>query len=302
MAVIVRILVIFVMLTVSIIEGARILAYFPTPSISHQVVFRPLVHSLAKRGHEVIVITTDPAFPKGEAPANLTEIDVHDITYKILQELLINHTGEKKQIVRQAMLIFQKYAEMVDQQMNSSDVKKILKNKDKKYFDVLILEACNRPLLGISHMFDAPIITFSSFGAFSVQYEAMGSPLHPFLYPTAGRQRLYNLTMLEKGIELAKHAVLEYIISSTKDFDYYIMRKNFGEDVPTFEVLSKNIKMMFLNEHPLWADNHPVPPSIIYIGGIHQATNKELPKVNNESLSYLDIIKLINISRSKTMY
>ncbi|KAI5633114.1 UDP-glucoronosyl and UDP-glucosyl transferase domain-containing protein [Phthorimaea operculella] len=45
-------------------NGARILVYIPTPSISHQEPFRPLTQELAKRGHEVTVITTDPAFPK----------------------------------------------------------------------------------------------------------------------------------------------------------------------------------------------------------------------------------------------
>lgn len=45
-------------------EAARILAIFPAPSISHQVVFRPLTQALAKRGHEIVVITPDPAFQK----------------------------------------------------------------------------------------------------------------------------------------------------------------------------------------------------------------------------------------------
>lgn len=45
-------------------ESARILAVYPTPSISHQVVFRPLMQELAKRGHDVVVITADPAFQK----------------------------------------------------------------------------------------------------------------------------------------------------------------------------------------------------------------------------------------------
>lgn len=42
------------------IEAARTLAYFATPSISLQVVFRPLTEALAKRGHEDTVVTTDP--------------------------------------------------------------------------------------------------------------------------------------------------------------------------------------------------------------------------------------------------
>ncbi|XP_052744252.1 UDP-glucuronosyltransferase 2B15 isoform X2 [Bicyclus anynana] len=73
----------FISFNLYLTSGARILGVFPTPSISHQVVFRPLVQELVKRGHEVTVITTDPAFKPGQAPTNLTEIDVHDLSYKI---------------------------------------------------------------------------------------------------------------------------------------------------------------------------------------------------------------------------
>lgn len=272
------ILVVFLLIVIRI-ECARILVYIPTPSISHQVVFRPLTQALAKRGHEVIVVTTDPAFPKGNTPSNLTEIDVHDVSYAMWDDLLQYHNGEKQ--YRQIKLIFERITTILDKQLESHEVKKLLAiaNKDKKYFDVLLLEACYRPLLGMAHKFDAPVILISSFGAVPLHYYLFGAPMHPFLYPTAGNQRLYNLTLYEKGVELLRLMAMGYFIKMTEDYDYNIMKKHFGDDMPALENLRNVIKMIFLNEHPLWADNHPVPPSIIYIGGIHQSENKELPQV-----------------------
>ncbi|CAH2098406.1 unnamed protein product [Euphydryas editha] len=275
-------------LSVTGIQGARILAYFPTPSISHQVTFRPITQELARRGHEVYVVTTDPVFPKGQAPANLTEIDVHEGSYKIWQQILAHHSGNKDDIMLQVRNIFESFAIVLDYQMDTPQVKSFLKNKHKKYFDLLILEACNRSLMGLAHMFDAPVILVSSFGAVPLQYSILGAPMHPLLYPTPGRQRLYNLTLWEKGVELFKHVALDYLIVLTEDFDYQIMKKHFGNDVPTYEELRSAIRMMFLNEHPIWADNHPVPPSIQYIGGIHQAEVKELP---TELKNFLDSSK-----------
>ena len=266
-------------LTVAGAESARILGYFPTPSISHQVVFRPLIHALAKRGHEVIVVTADPVFPKGKAPPNLTEIDVHDISYKLWEQLLQNHSGKKQDLMLQIISLFERFATIFDEQMQTSVVKNMLKDKDKNYFDVLLLEACNRPLLAMAHKFDAPVIQISSFGIVPYQYGLLGAPIHPILYPTAGRQRLYNLTLFEKALEYGKHVGLDYIISMTGEFDDNVMKKNFGADTPRYEDLIHKVKMIFVNEHPIWADNHPVPPSIVYIGGIHQAEVTELPKV-----------------------
>jgi glucuronosyltransferase len=44
----------------SSVEGSRILGIFPTPSISHQVVFQRLSMDLAARGHQLTVVTTHP--------------------------------------------------------------------------------------------------------------------------------------------------------------------------------------------------------------------------------------------------
>ncbi|PSN34571.1 Ecdysteroid UDP-glucosyltransferase [Blattella germanica] len=40
--------------------GARILGIFPVPSISHQLQFQAIMKTLAARGHQVTVISTDP--------------------------------------------------------------------------------------------------------------------------------------------------------------------------------------------------------------------------------------------------
>ncbi|XP_045519719.1 UDP-glycosyltransferase UGT5-like [Pieris brassicae] len=53
-------------------------------------------------------------------------------------------------------------------------------------------------------------------------------------------QKLYNLTLFEKAQELFKNYFLEYIVAQTEEFDYEMMRRNFGEDVPNYEELQKN--------------------------------------------------------------
>jgi hypothetical protein len=40
--------------------AGRILGIFPSPSLSHQLVFQTIMKALAARGHHVTVISTDP--------------------------------------------------------------------------------------------------------------------------------------------------------------------------------------------------------------------------------------------------
>ncbi|CAH2098385.1 unnamed protein product [Euphydryas editha] len=133
-----RILVFITVLLISCLEeikSAKILAIFPTPSISHRVVFRPLINELARRGHELTVITTDPVYPTGQTPKNLTEIDVHDLSYKLWKEEL-----EKRNVVKkphpnnQATFIHQIMLKIVTTQMENKEIKDII-NKKKGYFD-----------------------------------------------------------------------------------------------------------------------------------------------------------------------
>lgn len=90
-------LTVFLIFAISDGESYKILAVFPIPSISHQVVFRKITQELARRGHEITVITPDPIYRNGDAPSNFIEIDVHDISYSLWAKAVthsLNITGE----------------------------------------------------------------------------------------------------------------------------------------------------------------------------------------------------------------
>lgn len=77
------------------------------------MVFRYLTSKLANRGHEVIVVTTDPAYPKGQTPPNSTETDVHDLSYDWKNQLLIT-TRKRLDIVHQVTQIYTKSSFIVE--------------------------------------------------------------------------------------------------------------------------------------------------------------------------------------------
>ncbi|XP_072946230.1 UDP-glucosyltransferase 2-like [Epargyreus clarus] len=250
-------------------KAARILVVIPTPSISHHIVFYPLTQELAKRGHEVVVITTDPAFPKGEAPPNLTEIDLHDITYEIVRKEIVGlKIGSEHEICNQMNLIFDIVDKLFEKFIQTDEVQNLLQHNED-YFDLLMIESFVRPALIFSHFFKAPVISISSFGAPYGADEASGAPKHPLMYPNIHLPKIYNLTIWEKIVQLGNHLQLETFVAHSDTINNDLLRNSFGPEVPTIQELIKNIHMTFLNVHPIWSDNPPMPPNVVFLGGLH---------------------------------
>lgn len=276
MSIIIKVLVFAFLITTN--EAAKILAMFPVPSISHQVVFRPLTQELAKRGHDVTVITPDPAFPKGQTPPNFTEIDIHDLSYTKWQELL-KHTSKPGTTMLEMLQIgFKVIINITETQFKDEAVQQLLKENNS--YDLLLIEASVRPALVLSHIFKVPVIQISSLGPLRFNLETVGSSWHPLLYPNHFNQRIYNLTKWEKVMQLWDYYRLESYMDSMVDVEHEMVKRLFGPDVPSPKELQKNVHMLFLNIHPLWEGNRPVPPSVIYMGGVHQKPISELPAVS----------------------
>ncbi|CAH0715026.1 unnamed protein product, partial [Brenthis ino] len=279
-------LIIFVLTAIYKGHSAKILGVFPIPSISHQVVFRPVMIELARRGHEVTVITPDPAFAKGQTPPNFTEIDVHDISYKQWHNFFEEHGNVSDQI-KLMTLVPDLIMEVFEEQLKSFEVKKLINDKNRK-FDLLFVESSARPAIIFSHLYKIPVISFSSLSGIFHMYKMAGAASHALLYPNALRKRLFNLTLWEKISELRIHFTLENMFLSHESKEKDMLKRYFGPHIPSFSELEKNIHMLFLNVHPIWDSNRPVPPNVIYLGGLHQKPEKSLPQ---DLKSYLDSSK-----------
>ncbi|XP_064074700.1 UDP-glucosyltransferase 2-like [Vanessa tameamea] len=256
-------------------EPARILALFPTPSISHQVVFRPLTQELAKRGHEVVVLTTDPAFPKGKSPKNIYELDFHDLSYKTWKEFYVISTGNKGDLLNQIECVFTKVTKVIEEQLLSEEMQNMINNKNIT-FDLLIIEQFSRAALGYSHVYKVPVIQISSFGGMTETFESIGVPSHPNLYPAPARQRILNLSIWENMLELYSYRSIHKAVNGMENVENEMLKKIVDPNIPPISELRKNVQMVLLNIDPVWDFNRPVTKNIVHINGIHHKPKKEL--------------------------
>lgn len=265
-------------LTVQVHRTARIFAWFPTPSISHQIVFRPLTQELAKRGHDVTVLTTDPVFPKGQTPKNLTEIDVHDISYNTWRDLFVSRQNEMSDDISEQMkMLIDASAVVAEKQITIAEMENIIKGREK--FDLLLIEAVGFAALALKHVIKVPVVMISSLGPAPGQMEIFGAPVQPFLYPLSYRKRAYNLSAWEKLQELYGIWKLDLVTAHWYSVLDKMLLKYFGESLPSINELMQEVDLLLLNENPVWNGIRPVPPNVVYIGGILQNPRKDLPKV-----------------------
>jgi glucuronosyltransferase len=66
-------LLMLMLMPVAMISGAKVLGVFPIPARSHLMVDKALMYELARRGHEVTVVSS---FPENKVIPNYTDIEL----------------------------------------------------------------------------------------------------------------------------------------------------------------------------------------------------------------------------------
>lgn len=267
---------------------ARILAFFPIPSISHQVVFRSYTEELANRGHELVIITPNPALPKERPKDNITEIDV-SFSYEYVKDYVSTIDIYKRGVIADvdtvAYPLYKGFVHLIRKDLEFPEVKKILEDKDQ-HFDLIVTEGIlNLPLI-LSYFHKAPVIQITSFHASPENYATVGALTgHPVYYPNFNRNKFGNLNFIESLIELYYEFKLRYEFWRVKNEEDRIIKELYGSKAPTVDELKENVDMLFVNTHAMFANNRPVPPSVIYLGALHLLPLKELPQVITVSMN-----------------
>ncbi|ACI47393.1 EGT [Spodoptera litura nucleopolyhedrovirus II] len=271
----------FALTTTGMASSARILAVFPTPAYSHHSVFKVYVRALVERGHEVVVIkSTDKVDYKSDHRPyrlsnnnNVTEIDVslsQDYFKKLMKQAQV---FRKRGLVADSSTVtadnYMGMVRMISDQFNLPAVKKLIKEKPK--FDVIITEAFIDYSLVFSHLFDdAPVIQISSGYAVAENFETMGAvSRHPVYYPNMWRDKFSNLNVWDLINELYVELKLYNEFNKLADEQNQLLKQQFGADTPTIQELRNRVQLLFVNTHPVFDNNRPVPPSVQYLGSLH---------------------------------
>lgn len=263
-------------ITVTAVSGAKILCVFPTPSVSHQIVFQPIWRELSLRGHQVTVVTTNPL--KDPTLTNLKEIDVSS-AYKQVGGML--QAFKKEQTHWDFLEIIPwMHDKMWTDILENPNVTSML-NDTTASFDLVMGEFLQTIVTGFAYKYKAPFIGVASLSLFSTVHDAVGNPSHPVLYPDMITTFGEDMTFWEKidSVLFAIKLRYDYYNVFMPSFDRFA-RRYFGDDLPSLAVLERNASMVFLNTNPVIHGARPYPPGVIELGKMHIRPKKPLPEVS----------------------
>lgn len=269
-------------------ESARILGIVPTPSYSHQIVFRPIWRELATRGHQLTVLTTNPI--NDPTLTNLKEIDL-SFTYHLWNKKH-NITNLIDVAQRDLVKYIYKYIlmtdDILDQELQHPEVRRIIEN-EKEHFDLVMIEYPYLALMAFAIRFNCPFIGMTALDAPASVYDTVGNPTHPVLNPEFPLPLGSFLSFKERLISVVFQSYVRFYVSSFAYPKYDLkVRTHFGENYPPLIEVAKNVSLLFVNVDPIFHNIRPIVPAVIQIGGgTHLQPQKHLPKVNTDFIKYL---------------
>lgn len=162
----------------NLVDSAKILSIFHTPSKSHWILGQNLLKNLANAGHEITVISP---FPLKNPPKNyrdISTVEILDVYKPQMDQFMFGEMNMNLHQKMSQMLVI--CHNMTYSTLIHPNVVKLIESGEK--FDLIFMEIfLNDVFIGFSHLFNAPVVGMSTMGATSWISELTGNPL-PYSY------------------------------------------------------------------------------------------------------------------------
>ncbi|XP_068632422.1 UDP-glucosyltransferase 2-like isoform X3 [Battus philenor] len=300
-------------------DAARILGLFPYTGKSHQMVFEPLLRTLAEKGHHV---TTVSFFPLKNPPANYTDVSLEGLASLGLESFDLASYEEPnlllqipivRGIVKQVM-DFHPLADMSLEVCGKALDWPPLIEALKSNYDVVIVENFSSDcMLGLLHIYGikSPVVALLSSNILPWSGHRVGVIENPAYTPVISVQstsRMNFLERLENSFLYLYYNLWYYYSIQVKERE--LIEKRFGRRIPDLYNLAKNYSLMMVNTFHALNGVRPMVPGVVEIGGMHlDHTQKVIPsyieRFLNESehgvilLSFGSLIKTATIPKYK---
>ncbi|KAJ9574470.1 hypothetical protein L9F63_008358, partial [Diploptera punctata] len=256
------------------VTSARILGLFPYTGKSHFQVSGALMEGLARRGHQVVVLSH---FPMKHPPPNYIDISLQGIMNTKVENLPIQDAVDEG-IIRNMENIIKSGIEACETSLASTPVQNLIKSEEK--FDLIVVEFFNTDcILGFVHKFKTPFIAIQSSVIIPWTNHRFGNPDNPSYMPSQFSSSSDKMDFHERLLNTLYQEVLKLVYEAfvTKP-SQTIVNKFFGESLPPLSELANNASLMFLNTHFTITKPRPFVPAIVEVAGIHIGEPQELPQ------------------------
>ncbi|XP_063631825.1 UDP-glucosyltransferase 2-like [Cydia splendana] len=277
--------------TMSLVEGYRILCVFPVPSPSHNILGKGIVDALLQAGHQVWWATPYPE--KTKPASNLTIIDV-SATRVIKFTSLSGFNNSDYQTMLRTLTLGTDIAAIA---ASAPEMQQAMLED----FDAVVTEwfVSDMPA-GYAAVQQVPWILFSSLVPHPNLEMLVDDVTSTALVPTMSTrapipmnffQRVAN-SLVVGGMRIVMWALRTTSASQYKDI-FGPLAAARGSVLPPLSEVYNNVSILLVNSHPVLAPAQSFPPNVVDIGGYHVDENGSLPK---------DLEELLNSSTQGFIY
>ncbi|XP_068632424.1 UDP-glycosyltransferase UGT5-like isoform X5 [Battus philenor] len=299
---------------------ARILGLFPHNGKSHFMAFKPLLHKLAERGHQVTIVSF---FPLQNPPANYTDVSLEDVSPISLETLDLAQFESVSLLFRIPYLntFLKGKFEMEKLRKNGLGLcEKILGHPGlnealKQKYDVVLTEHFNSDcIFGLMHIYgiEAPVVSMASGTPMPWAPARFGLPDNPAYVPIITTPYDFNMSFAQRFVNSILNCYLNYWYrKEIQEKERALIEKYYGKKIPDLEDLARKYSSVyFINSYYALHGARPLLAGVIEVGGMHlDHSKKEIPsyieRFLNESehgvilLSFGSLIKTATIPKYK---
>ncbi|XP_076634843.1 UDP-glucosyltransferase 2 isoform X1 [Colletes latitarsis] len=273
----------------SMCGGYRILGVFPFNGKSHFVMFEQMMKSLAKKGHQVDVIST---FPLKKPFPNYTDFIVLPIsTINIVNNMsfeLLNDVFKTSATYCVSVIA----GNSVCHNLGHPKIQKLVHDppKDPPY-DLILLEIFGAHCYAaIGHILKVPVVGVSSSVLYPWSNDMIANPENLAFAPNNLLSYPQHMSFWQRTHNLLHTLYNKYYFNYATREQNEIMRKYLGPGLPDIRELENSVAMILTNSHMSMNGIKDRTPALIEVGGLHvQEEGVELPasleKWMNESTS-----------------
>ncbi|XP_055609692.1 UDP-glucosyltransferase 2-like [Uranotaenia lowii] len=257
----------------NVVQSARILCVFPSPSKSHVLVGQSLLKGLAARGHEVTMVS---AFKLSKPVKNYRDVIIpldHDTSEQMKRFL-----NEKPNLFKELPKMMKSMMETANSTINHPKMEEI----KREQFDLVIAGVFVADyILGFGPHFDAPTVVLWSAGLTKITADLVGNPRALSAVPHI----MLGTSQTGMGfVDRLKNFLIGAAENAFSAFSVYQQRKYYDYNFPAnrypaYEDVRKNVSLLLLNTHFSHAGPRPYIQNVVEVGGLQIKTKPgQLPE------------------------
>lgn len=258
------------------LSALKILGIFPHLGKSHFDVFEPLLKTLARKGHELTVISH---FPQKVPIPGYKDISLRgeSVYFDFINVQTLDYS--RLRFIDGALQVHF-FAQEACAFLQTEKMKNFASSNES--FDIAIVELFNSDcFLGFIHKFKIPFIGLSSCTTMPWTSMRFANAANPAYVPILFSQFSDNMSFLERVENTVGYvfSIVYYNFVMVPEAEKEA-RKVFG-DLPPLDDIAENASLLLMNTHISLNRPKPLASNVIEVGGMFLKEHEPLPKVRN---------------------